>query len=85
MLGVVSDREVAKQAARMNVSALLLGQPRIVPQAGRLSAERLRDAVARGGEDLSAIRRSISGLLERTAPGMERVRVPLDRDLGPER
>ncbi len=85
MVRVISDHDVTREAARVNISALLLGQPRIVPQEGRLSAERLRDAITRDGEDLGAIRRAISGLLERTAPGMEHVRVPLDRDLGPER
>ncbi len=31
MLRVVPDREVAKEAAHVNVSALVSGQPRIVP------------------------------------------------------
>lgn len=44
MLRVVSDGQVAKEAARMNVSALLMGQPRIVPAEGRFSVEQLRDA-----------------------------------------
>jgi hypothetical protein len=52
MLRVVSDREVAKQAARVNLSALLLGQPRIVPSEGRFSVDPLRNALAHGGEDL---------------------------------
>jgi len=84
MLRIVSDPEVAKDAARVNVSALLLGQPRIVPD-GHFSAEKLRNALTRGGEDLGVIRRAVSGLLERTAPGIERLRPPRVRDLGPER
>jgi conjugative relaxase-like TrwC/TraI family protein len=85
MLRVVSDCEVAKDAARINVSALLVGQPRIVPFEGRFSAGRLRNAISRGGDDLGAIRRAVSGLLERTAPAIERPPVPLGRGLGPER
>ncbi len=85
MLRVVSDREVAKEAARINVSALLVGQPRIVPSEGRFSAGWLRNAISRGGEDLGAIRRAVSRLVERTAPGIERLPVPRSRGLGPER
>jgi hypothetical protein len=85
MLRVVSDREVAREAARINVSALLVGQTRIVSSEGRFSLEQLRSAIRRGGEDLGAIRRAVSGLLERTAPGIERPPVPPRRGFGPER
>jgi hypothetical protein len=83
MLRVVADREVAKEAARVNVSALLMGQPRIVPAEGRFSVERLREAITRGGEDLAVIRRAVSGLVERAAPAIERL--SQGRDAGPER
>ena len=73
MLRVVSDGEVAKEAARMNVSALLMGQPRIVPAEGRFSVERLRDAITR----------AVSGLVERAGPAIERL--SRGRDAGPER
>lgn len=73
MLRVVSDRQVAKEAARVNVSALAAGQPRIVPFEGRCSVERVRDAITRGGEDLAVIRAAVSGLAERTAPAIERL------------
>jgi hypothetical protein len=73
MLRVVSDREVAKEVARVNVSALVAGQPRIVPSKGRFSVERLRDAITRGGDDLAVIRRAVSGFTERAAPAIERL------------
>jgi hypothetical protein len=82
MLRVVSDREVAKEAARVNLSALLRAQPRIVPSHGRFSPGPLRNALTRGGEDLDVIRRAVSRLLERTSPAIERLRVPGDRELG---
>jgi hypothetical protein len=83
MLRVFPDREMAKEAARVNVSALVLGQPRIVPSEGRLGSEKLRSALVRGGGDLGAIRRTVSGLLERAGSAISRLtRVP---DLGPER
>jgi hypothetical protein len=85
MLRVVPDREVAKEAARMNVSALLARQPRIVPSEGRFSVEKLRDALARGGEDLGLVRRAVSRLIERAAPEISRLPLPRVRDLGPER
>jgi conjugative relaxase-like TrwC/TraI family protein len=83
LLRVVPDRELAKEAARMNVSALALGQPRIVPPEGRIAVEQLRDALGRGGADLAAIRRAVSRVLERAAPAVERF--PRVRGLGPER
>ena len=83
MLRVFPDREMAKEAARVNVSALVLGQPRIVPSEGRLGGEKLRSALVPGGADLGAIRRTVSRLLERAGPAISRLtRVP---DLGPER
>jgi hypothetical protein len=85
MLRVVSDREVAQDAARVNLSGVLLGQPRIVPPEGCFGAERLREAIARGGEDLGLIRRAVSRLVERAASEMSRLRLPRLRDLGPER
>lgn len=85
MLRVVPDRELAKDAARVNVSALASGQPRIVPAEGRVSVERLRGALGRGGEDLGVIRRAVSRLLDRAALAIERLRLPRVRDFGPER
>jgi hypothetical protein len=85
MLRVVSDREVAKEAARVNVSALVAGQPRIVPFERRFSVEHLRNALTRGDNDLGVIRRAVSLLVERAAPGFERPRLPRVRDFGPER
>ena len=84
MLRAVRDREVAKEAARVNVSALVFGQARIVPLDGRLNGRQLQNALGRGGEDLAAIRRVVSRLLERAVPGTERLRLPV-RDVGPER
>jgi len=87
MLRVVSDREVAREAARVNLSALLLGQARIVPSEGRFSAVPLRSALTRGGEDIDVIRRAVSRLLERAAPIRTPARPSLsrDRDSGRER
>ncbi len=85
MLRVVSDREVAKEAARVNVSALLLGQPRIVPSEGPFSAQSLRDAIARGGEDLGLIRQAVLRLMERVAPEATPLRVARVRESGPQR
>ena len=85
MLRVVSDREVAKEAARVNVSALTLGQQRIVTLDRRWRAEQVKEAIARGGEDLGLIRRAVSSLVERAAPEISRLRPPRGRDFGPER
>lgn len=81
MLRVVSDRDVAKEAARVNVSALAAGEPRIVPREGRFAPDQLRDAIGRG-DDLAVIRRAISRLV---APEVSRLRLPRSRDVGPER
>jgi hypothetical protein len=85
MLRVVSDREVAKEAARVNLSALVAGQPRIVPFEARFSVEKLRSAMTRGDDDLGVIRRAVSLLIGRAALGFERPRLPRVRDPGPER
>jgi conjugative relaxase-like TrwC/TraI family protein len=87
MLRAVPDRELAKEAARVNVSALVLRQPRIVPSEGRLGVEQLRQALGRGGEDLDLLRLAVSRLLERAAPARTLPRLPLtrDHDVGPER
>jgi len=74
---VIGDREVAREAARINVSALLVGQSQIVPVERRFAADRFADAIARGGEDLGAIRRALSSFVERAVPVIEApVRVP---------
>lgn len=85
MLRVVSDREVAKEAARVNVSALLSGQPRIVPSDGRFSVERIRDAMTRSCDDLDVIRRAVSRIVEREVPEPVWPRPPRVRNVGPER
>jgi len=82
MLRAVRDRELAKAAARVNVSALLFGQPRIVPLEGRVNGRQLQNALGRGGEGLAAIRRAVLALL---APEMSRVALRRFGDLGPER
>ena len=82
MLRVVPDREVAKEAARINVSALLQGEPRIVPREGRFTIGQLKDALARAGRDLGSIRSAFSRLLE---PEASRLQLPLGRDFGPDR
>ena len=84
MLRVVSDREVAKDAARVNLSALVAGQPRIVSFEGHFSVEKLRSAITRG-DDLGVIRRAVAQLIERASRGIERPRLPRVRDFGPER
>jgi hypothetical protein len=84
MLRVVADREVAKEAARVNVSALAMGLPRVVPHVGRFAPDQLKDAIGRGS-DLGAIRRAVAHLIERVAPAFERQRLPRVRDFGPER
>jgi hypothetical protein len=81
MLRVVADREVAKEAARVNVSALAVGLPRVVPHVGRYAPDQLRDAIGRGS-DLAAIRRAVSRLI---LPEPSRLRPPRVRDVGPER
>src|SRR5262249_2771624 len=72
LLRVVADREVAKEAARVNVSALVVGLPRIVPHVGRFAPDQLQDAIGRGS-DLAAIRRAVSRLI---LPEPSRLRLP---------
>ena len=76
MLRALRDREVAREAARVNVSALLFAQARIVPLEERMNGRQLQNALGRGGEDLAAIRRAVSSLLS-----PEKSRMPL-RHLG---
>lgn len=70
ILRVVKDRELAKDAARVNVSALAAGQG-IVSREDRWPTEKLRDAL-RGGEDLAAVRRGYEVSVQRPAAGVER-------------
>jgi hypothetical protein len=85
MLRVVSDREVAKEAARVNVSALVAGQPRIVPRESLFASDRLGEALARGGEDLDLVRRAVSRVVERVTQRVPGLRPARSRDVGPER
>jgi hypothetical protein len=85
MLPVVSDREVAKEAARVNVSALVHGLPRIVPSEARFPADTLRSVITRGVGDLDWIRHAVGRLVERAAPRIERLRDANERDLERER
>jgi hypothetical protein len=82
MLRAVRDREVAREAARVNVSALLFGQARIVPLERTMNSRELHNALARGGEDLTAIRRAVSALL---LPEMSRMPLRHIGHVGPER
>lgn len=84
MLRVVSDRDVAKEAARVNVSALTVGQQRIVTLERPWRAQQVKEAIARCGEDLGLIRRAVSRLVEQ-APEISRLRLPPGRDFGPQR
>jgi hypothetical protein len=77
LLRVIPDREVAKEAARVNVSALILGQPRIVSLEGRFNVNRLKQAIPRGEADLDAIRRAVARVIELALPEISRVRLPL--------
>ena len=82
MLRVIPDREVAKDAARINVSALAAGQERIFPAVGRFGVELVKDAVTRGEGDLDAARMIVAPIVERLVPSMVR---PLLSRLDPER
>jgi conjugative relaxase-like TrwC/TraI family protein len=82
MLRTIGDRELAREAARLNLSAILIGQERIVPSEKSLGVERLREALTRSGDDLDAIRRIISRAVEPTAPTRETGRFLHERDLG---
>ena len=83
MLRFVPDREAAKEAARVNLSALAVGQERIVIPERHWSAGQVKEAIVRGGEDLGLIRAAIWRLVERCAPAVDRL--PRGRNLGPER
>jgi hypothetical protein len=52
MLRVIDDRDVAKEAARVNLSAFLRGQCRIVSPDRTWSANQVKDAIARSRETL---------------------------------
>ena len=82
MLRTIGDRELAREAARVNLSAILIGQERIVPSEKSLGIERLREAFTRSGDDLDAIRRTFSRVVERTAPTRETARFLHERDSG---
>jgi hypothetical protein len=69
MLRVIGDREVAKEAARVNLSALLRGQSRIVPLERSWSADQVKDAIARSREPLAG--RGIPSRIQE-GPGRER-------------
>jgi len=74
MLRVIRDRHVAREAALLNLRALLSGQVRVVPSNVRLAPDRIADAIARGKDDLAAIRRGLSSLVERErTPSVERL------------
>jgi len=69
MLRVYPDREVAKEAARVNVSALATAGARLItPEAG-LSARQVTQAIARGGGDLRVLQGTLS-LVMKKAPAM---------------
>ena len=82
MLRIYPDRAVAKEAARVNVSALAAGQARIItPEHGR-TARQVTQAIAHGGENLGLIQRALATVIKRvpsvmierliTAPQRER-------------
>jgi len=48
-----------------------VGQLRIVSVEGHFAADRFADAIARGGDDLTAIRRAVSRLPSRAVPTIE--------------
>jgi len=85
MLRVVPNRELAREAARLNVSALIAGQARVVPTDAGVGLALLRDAIERSDGDLGLIRRAVSRLLDRAAPTVSRVTPPRARELGPKR
>jgi conjugative relaxase-like TrwC/TraI family protein len=66
LLRLVRDKETAREAARMNVSAVALGQERPVTRevVTRVGEERLRAVLARGG-DLDELRRELTPRAER--------------------
>jgi hypothetical protein len=84
MLRVVADRETAREAARVNLSAILAGQPRIVEREARYATSPLREAISRNRDDLIAIRSAVAAINEKVMP-KERARPLRARDMGPER
>jgi len=86
MLRLYADREVAKEAARVNVSALAVGRDRIVTPEGGWTARQVGQAIARSGEDLERIARVLMPRIERAAPLMiERLITGPPRGWEPER
>lgn len=70
MLRVYPDRAVAKEAARVNVSALAVGQARIITPEDDRTARQVTQAIARGGENLGLIQRALAPVIKRVAPAM---------------
>jgi len=85
MLRLYPDRELAKAAARVNVSALAAGHERIVTPGGGWSAPEVGQAIARGGQDLGRIARALTPAVERAPLMIERLITGPPRGLGPER
>jgi hypothetical protein len=86
MLRLYPDREIAKEAARVNVSALGAGRERIVTPDGGWTARQVGQAIARGGQDLQRIAFALTPAIERTPPLMiERLITGPPRGLEPER
>ena len=83
MLRAIPDRELAREAARLNVSALAAGQARLVERGEtRTSMELLRNVIERGTDDLDGIRRALRATPERAPTRVFPVR---GRDVGRER
>ncbi len=85
MLRVVSDREAAREAARVNLSALVLGQPRIVEREARYATTPLREAISRNRDDLIAIRSAVAAIVEKVMPKERTRAISRERGMGPER
>lgn len=69
MLRVYPDREVAKEVARVNVSALATGGARLITPESGLSARQVTQAIARGGSDLRVLQGALS-LVMKKAPAL---------------
>jgi hypothetical protein len=86
MLRLFPDRELAKEAARVNVSALAHGRERIVTADGGWTARQVGQAIARGGPDLGRIARALASRIEPSPRVMvERLIITPQRDIEPER
>lgn len=85
MLRVVESREAAREAARVNLSALVAGQPRIVEREARYAPEPLRDAIQRNRDDLVAIRNAVAAIVEKVMPKERARTLSRERGMGPER